>query len=102
MKGMKIPRLPQITIDDLKDPARLDRLFWNAVSTGIIKQSQAQRLQWFAAAERALAVATQNPCALFISTIKNHLWPHITNEQEDLARINNQGQIIPILDALTQ
>lgn len=86
-KKRKIPNLRNIVLDDLKQAKRLDSLFWEAVSAGIVRQSQAQRLQWFAAAERAIASGTQNPCGFFATMVKRHLWHHITHEQEDIARI---------------
>lgn len=80
------PNLRRITLEDLKQPARLDSLYWHAVQCGIVQQSQASRLQFFAAAQRAVASGTQNPCGFFVTIVKRRLWHHITNQQEDMAR----------------
>jgi len=47
----------------------------------------AGRLQWFAAAERALAAGERNPCGLFVAMYRQGLWHHITQAQEDSARV---------------
>ena len=85
-KKRKLPNLNNITLEDLKQPAHLDSLFWHAVQSGMVSQSQASRLNFFAAAERALEVATSNPCGMFAHMVKHKLWHHITNNQEDTAR----------------
>lgn len=81
------PRLRSIALADLKKPQRLDRLFWEAVAAGIVRQTQAERLRWFAAAERAMALGTRNPCGFFAAMVRRGLWHHISNAQEDTARL---------------
>ena len=77
---------PRLTIEDLCDDAKL--LDWyNAATNGkhpIVKKSEANRLNVFAAAERALEFG-DNPPALFISIVKQHAWHLITQPQEDRA-----------------
>jgi len=77
-----------VTVADLTDPRRLDRLFHQAVTTGAVGggDSPSERLRWFAAAERALTLSTQNPCGFFTRLFRQNLWHHITNAQEDAAR----------------
>ena len=81
------PDLRNVTVADLTDPRRLDRLFRQAVATGAATDSPSERLRWFAAAERALNLSTQNPCGFFIRLFRQNLWHHITNAQEDAARV---------------
>ena len=75
-----------LTTEDLRDDAKL--LDWyNAATNGknpIVKKSEANRLNVFAAAERALEFG-DNPPALFISIVKQHAWHLITQPQEDRA-----------------
>jgi hypothetical protein len=80
------PNLRRITLADLREPQRLDSLFAEAVECGIIRSSQANRLDWFAAAERALQHGTTNPCGFFATIVHQRLWSHISNAQEDSAR----------------
>ena len=82
-----IPSLKHITIEDLRDPVRLDQLYRAATKAGSLPHSEANRLLWFAAAERALAEGKHNPCGLFVSLYRRKLWHHITQEQEDRARV---------------
>jgi hypothetical protein len=81
------PCLQRIMLADLREPQRLDVLFTDAVECGILKQSQANRLNWFSAAERALQHGTQNPCGFFATVVRHGLWHYISNAQEDIARI---------------
>ena len=82
----KMPRLSKMRTDDLENPKRLETLFGQASKTGIISRAPADRLLWFAAAERALECGTRNPCGLFRAICGRKLWHYITQSQEDLAR----------------
>jgi len=81
------PTLKRIAPEDLTEPIRLDRLYEEAAGCGIVPRSCASRLQWFAAAEHALAAGDRNPCGLFAAMYRRGLWQHITQAQEDLARV---------------
>lgn len=81
------PALGKIELEDLRQPARLDTLYREAVAGGVVPDSPASRLRWFAAAERALAAGERNPCGLFVAVCRRGLWDHITQAQEDLARV---------------
>jgi len=85
-KNTPAPRLKHIIFEDLRDPVRLDLLYQEATQVGSLPHSEFNRLQWFAAAEHALAVGKQNPCGLFASIYREKLWRHITHAQEDHAR----------------
>ena len=80
------PRLVHVTPEDLRNPMRLDQLYQQATETGSLPHCEFSRLNWFAAADRALSVGAENPCGLFISITRRKLWHHITQEQEDRAR----------------
>ena len=85
-KNIPASSLKHIALEDLHDSARLDLLYREATEAGILKHSEFNRLQWFAAAEHALAVGKQNHCGLFAAIYRQKLWRHITHEQEDHAR----------------
>jgi hypothetical protein len=85
-KNIPAPRLKHITLGDLRDPVRLDRLYREATEAGSLPHSEFNRLLWFAAAEHSLSAGKQNPCGLFVSMYQRKLWHHITQEQEDHAR----------------
>lgn len=80
------PALRDVRPIDLEQPNRLDGLYRQAVEAGMIRHSQANRLNWFAAAERAKQVSTQNPPGCFLTIIRDGLWHHINSGQEDAAR----------------
>jgi hypothetical protein len=84
------PDLRSVTVADLMEPRRLDRLFRQAVAIGAAADSPAERLRWFAAAERALNLGTLNPCGFFMRLFRQSLWHYITNAQEDAARVKLQ------------
>ena len=81
------PDLRSVTVADLTEPRRLDRLFRHAVTVGAAADSPSERLRWFAAAERALILGTRNPCGFFMRLFRQSLWHYITNAQEDAARV---------------
>lgn len=81
------PDLRNVTVADLREPLRLDVLFRQGIAAGAVADTSADRLRWFAAAERALVLGTSNPCGLFIRLISRGLWHYITNAQEDAARV---------------
>jgi len=85
-KNIPAPSLKHIILEDLRDPARLDLLYREATEAGSLPHSEFNRLQWFAAAEHALAVGKQNPCGLFAVLYRQRLWRHNTHEQEDIAQ----------------
>ena len=54
--------------------------------TGWIRPSEAQALDFIAAAVRARQVKNGDPVPIFVATVRQRLWHHITNDQEDDAR----------------
>jgi len=80
------PTLKHITIEDLRDPARLDKLYQQTTAAGSLPHSEHARLNYFAGAVHALDAAKTNPCGLFASLYRQKLWSYITQAQEDKAR----------------
>lgn len=80
------PSLSRVTGDDLRQCVRLDALRVEAVSRGLISQSECDRLRVFGAAEHALSVGTRNPCGLFATIVRRKLWAFISQRDEDSAR----------------
>jgi len=79
--------LNRIRLEDLREPQRLDGLYRQAAAGGLVEESPASRLQWFAAAEHAMEAGDRNPCGLFVAMYRRGLWHHITQPQEDRARV---------------
>lgn len=79
--------LTKFTVDDLRDNAKL--LAWFRAMTQIknawLKDCDADLLNVFAAAERAIEIGT-NPGGLFVRIVRGKLWNKITQQQEDRAR----------------
>lgn len=78
--------LKDVSVADLRDPSRTQRLWRAAVIAGWLNPSEADRLNCFAAAERAKRVGTRNPCGLFVTLMRDRLWKLISQEDEDRAR----------------
>lgn len=79
------PSLRHFVPEDLHDPMRLHELYQQAVGAGLIRRSQCDRLRFFAAAEHARVIGTQNPCGLFATLVRKRLWTYITQDDEDAA-----------------
>jgi hypothetical protein len=78
------PKLADVHLDDLKDTGRLLELHRQAVAKGLVTASEADRLKFIAAAEHALAIASNAP-ALFAWLVLNGCWRYITGADEDRA-----------------
>lgn len=83
---VKPPRLEHLVPDDLRSPRRLHVLFEQANARWEIRRGDASRLNFFAAAEHALAVGTKNQCGLFRAIVSRGLWHHVTLAAEEKAR----------------
>lgn len=71
---------------DLVDPARLMILHEQARQAGYVNGSEADRLNFFAAAAHAVAAGVQNPPGLFATMIRENRWRFLTLADEDAAR----------------
>lgn len=80
------PSLKRVTAEDLKDPKRLAALREQAIGEGLISGSEHDRLQFFAAAERARSVGSKNPPGLFVRIVRSGLWRFLSQDDEDAAR----------------
>jgi len=80
------PDLRNVQVKDLDSATRLFELFAQAVGEGLVKPSDMDRLNFFAAAEHARTVGTKNRCGLFVAIVRRGLWRHITLADEDAAR----------------
>lgn len=80
----KPPTLRDIQPEDLKKPHRLENLYRQAVRAGWIEHSEANVRNFACAALRATR-AGGRVGAIFVGIVKNRLWHHITQEQENRA-----------------
>lgn len=79
------PDVRRVQLSDLRDAARLDSLFGQAVSRGLVRESAAEQLLFFAAAEHAKRVGRRNPCGLFAAVVRRGLWRFISQADEERA-----------------
>lgn len=87
----KGPQLRNVRMEDLNSASSLCELFRQAVGEGVVKGSDMDRLNFFAAAEHARAVGTRNPCGLFVAIVRRGLWQHISLDNEDAAKARLRG-----------
>ena len=80
------PDLKNVVPADLKNPRRLEVLFEQAGEAGLVPRTEAGRLSFFAAAERAKRCGSKNPCGFFIAIVRRKLWHHLANQDEDRGR----------------
>jgi len=83
--GVQGPNLKRFTSEDLKRVRSVLELYKQAVFAGWLHESRANQQNCVAAAVRALSCGAKNPMGVFISILKNQLWSHITQAQEDRA-----------------
>lgn len=79
------PTLTNVYPHDLASFDRLEALFTQAVKRRMALPTEADRLRFFAAAERARALGTTNPCGFFVAIISRGLWHVISQRDEDAA-----------------
>jgi hypothetical protein len=92
------PTLRDVKGEDLKRYSRLKTLFKQAVAAKWIRGSEADFLNWVAAAVRAQTVEARSPVRVFLGIVRKGRWEFITQAQEDRARasiIRNQGRDFP-------
>lgn len=80
------PTFKHVVLDDLKDRRRLRCLFTESVVRGWCKGTEAQELDFFAAAARAMRVGTRNPCGLFAALVRRQGWRFLSSEDEEQGR----------------
>jgi hypothetical protein len=82
----KIPTLRNVTPLDLQRIDRLEVLFAQAAHAGWMQPSEANALNFVAAAVRAREVGNDPP-RLFVNLVRQRLGQNITQAQEDRARL---------------
>jgi hypothetical protein len=85
------PTLRNIREADLTDPKNLRELYTQAIACGILGPSDSERLLFYAAAERAKAVATRNAPGLFVWLLRGKRWRYLTQSDEDAAHAKLNG-----------
>ena len=77
----------ELHVDDLHDAKRTEAVFEQAARGGLV--SRYDRLNVFAAAEKAKRVGTRNPVGLFCWLLKSRRWDYIslTDQDAGLARL---------------
>ncbi len=97
--GDSRPRLSNIKPPDLLAVERLDTLFDEAASVGLVTCTSADRLRFFSAAARALRLGSHNPCGFFAAIVRRGLWHFISQVDEDRAiaqlRADRQSAFMP-------
>ena len=81
--------------EDLRDPARLLDLHAQAIAAGYISQSEAERLNFFAAANHARVIGSRNPPGLFVRIVRSGLWSFCTQDDEEWARVQLRSALYP-------
>src|SRR5512135_240986 len=89
------PTLRDVTPEDLRDPARLLDLHAQAVAAGYVSPSEAGRLNFFAAANHARVIGSHNPPGLFVRIVRSGLWNFLTQDDEDVARVQLRRLLYP-------
>jgi hypothetical protein len=89
------PTLRDVKPEDLRDPARLLDLHAQAVAAGYIPSSEAGQLNFFAAANHARVIGSRNPPGLFVRIVRSGLWNFLTQDDEDVARVQIRRLLYP-------
>src|SRR5512135_2459114 len=81
------PSLRDVKPEDLRHPTRLLDLHAQAIAAGYISSSEADRLNFFAAAHHARIIGSRNPPGLFVRIVRSKLWNFLTQDDDDAARV---------------
>lgn len=79
------PSLARVLVADLRAPHRLLVLLRQARGRGYVGESEADRLAFFAAAERALRLGRRNAPGFFATMVRKGLWHHVSLADESKA-----------------
>ena len=93
--GAEKPTLRDVKPEDLRDPSRLLDLHAQAIAAGYISQSEAERLNFFAAANHARVIGSRNPPGLFVRIVRSGLWSFCTQDDEEWARVQLRSAPLP-------
>ena len=89
------PTLRDVKPGDIHDPARLLDLHAQAIAAGYVSSSEADRLNFFAAANHARVIGSRNPPGLFVRILRSGLWSFLTQDDEDVARVQLRRVLYP-------
>jgi hypothetical protein len=78
--------LRHILVQDLRDTERLLQLYEQAVTTGFLSRSEADRLNFVALAQHVLSYRPDNPGGLFTQLLRKRHFHFITQDDEDTAQ----------------
>ena len=79
--------LGHVRSEDLRKVGRLRSLFVRATGAGLVRGSQADALNFAAAAAHAKRVGTRNPAGLFAMLVRRRLWSYISLDDEAQGRL---------------
>lgn len=81
------PALRDVQPEDLKDFRRTEALYHQAVAARWLRDSEASFLNWVGAAVRAKTCRASDPVRVFLGIVRRGLWSHITDNDEERARL---------------
>jgi hypothetical protein len=84
--GRGEPMLRDVQMQDLLDFSRTESLYRQAVLAAWVQDSEANLLNWVAAAVRAKSCRARDPVRVFLGIVKRGLWVNITEADEERAR----------------
>jgi len=80
------PTLRHILVQDLRNIERLLQLYEQAVTAGLLRHSEANRLNFVALAHHVLSYRPENPGGLFSQLLRKRHFDYITQDDEDAAQ----------------
>lgn len=86
------PTLHDVVLDDLRSMPRLMELFRQAERGGLVSGTEADRFNFVAAAMKATAIGSRNPCGLFLWIVKRG-FPYLAHADETAARRTLEGYL---------
>jgi hypothetical protein len=81
-KNLDAPTWTDIQLHDLQQDARSEALWQDAMERGHLKQTQPDRINFFAAIAHALRVAKHNACGLLRTVVEQRLWHFLSQADE--------------------
>ena len=81
-KPLHEPTWTDIQLHDLQHDARSEALWHHAIQRGHLKNTQSDRINFFAAIAHALRVAKHNACGLLRTVVEQRLWHFLSQADE--------------------
>jgi hypothetical protein len=81
-KNTEEPTWTDITLEDLRNDARSEALRQDAIQLGHVRDTQSDRINFFASIAHALRVAKNNACGLLRTVVEKGLWHFLTQADE--------------------